>query len=123
VAAMSKEAAYKSVLSLINKWNDPNNGATTQELEQLDRALELVIDDVKEHIKLRRQDEGPSQESRIIEKIEKWQKLDAMKEEADDHTRCPECRDQLYFCDCTGRIADELLLNHAEWILKKAKEG
>jgi hypothetical protein len=121
--AMSLEATHKSIISLINKWNDPNNGATTEELEQLDRALELAIDDVKETIRARKEDAGEGESYQVIERLEKWKKISDMRDEPDDHTRCPECRDQLYFCGCTGVIADELLLNHYDWILNKVKEG
>ena len=58
----------------------------------------------------------------LIKKIDEWNELDEAKKKADDHTRCPRCREQLYFCDCCAVLADEILIDHHEWIRKKAEE-
>lgn len=45
----------------------------------------------------------------LAEKIHEWQWLCEKQENADDHTICPKCREQLYFCDCLERMAREIL--------------
>ena len=78
------------------------------------------------------------------EPLEKWKKIDALAESADDHTICRECGDQVVFCDCTWRLAynvlcsavevgkDEQFFNYAlhrfdpdgpYWILKRGASG
>jgi hypothetical protein len=58
----------------------------------------------------------------LKEKLVEWKELSDMKDNADDHTRCPRCREQLYFCDCCAVLADEILLNHYDEIIDKAEE-
>lgn len=46
-----------------------------------------------------------------VELLERWKRIDAIHndESTDDHTRCPNCLGQVFFCDCTERLADEVL--------------
>jgi len=39
---------------------------------------------------------------RIMNRIKAFQELNAMRNLANDHTSCPSCGDQLYFCDCVA---------------------
>lgn len=41
--------------------------------------------------------------------LEQWKKIDELAENADDHTICPECGDQVVFCGCVLRLAHEVL--------------
>lgn len=43
-------------------------------------------------------------------------KLKRMLVDADDHTRCPECLDQLYFCDCTARLSEKVLVDLEKYL-------
>lgn len=45
----------------------------------------------------------------LKERIKYWKLLSQMAEEADDWTKCPECREQLYWCHCPDRLAYEIL--------------
>lgn len=48
--------------------------------------------------------------------IEKYNGLVKILNRADDHTRCPECKDQVLFCDCTGRLAEKILFGLDDWL-------
>jgi uncharacterized protein with PIN domain len=52
----------------------------------------------------------------LEERLVEWKELSDMRDKADDYTRCPRCKGQLYFCNCTEELADELLLNHYDKI-------
>lgn len=44
-----------------------------------------------------------------MSKFKEWQELKQLRGKADDWTQCPKCHDQLYFCDCIARLANEVL--------------
>lgn len=41
------------VVDIFEKWNDPNTGATTQELRVLKKSLEKILEEVVEAIETR----------------------------------------------------------------------
>lgn len=46
----------------------------------------------------------------LTKKFKEWQELNQLRDKANDHTRCPVCNDQLYFCDCVAWLAQEILM-------------
>lgn len=46
---------------------------------------------------------------KMLEQLEEWRVLNHAQEEADDHQLCPECNEQLAFCECPNFLAAKLL--------------
>jgi hypothetical protein len=47
--------------------------------------------------------------SKLYEDIQKWKKLTDLQETSGDRITCPECDNQVAFCDCPQRLAHEIL--------------
>lgn len=46
--------------------------------------------------------------------IDKWKKITELQETSGDRVTCPECKDQVAFCDCPQRLAQEILTKLVE---------
>lgn len=51
---------HNNIIRTLRKWNEANEGATTEELRLLQRSLEIALSDVKTIISLRESDEKES---------------------------------------------------------------
>lgn len=48
-------------------------------------------------------------EKQLIDAITLWQKWNIILSDADDHTICPECHDQILSCDCLRRLSYDIV--------------
>lgn len=45
-----------------------------------------------------------------------WELLSDLQDRADDHTVCPKCKSQLYFCDCPQNMACDIFVKYLDKI-------
>jgi hypothetical protein len=52
------ERIHNKVITILSKWINPNEGATTEELRDLRYALNITLNDLNRAIELREEDEN-----------------------------------------------------------------